>query len=243
MADYWIKIYHEILEDPKMATMPDRLWRRTIEIFLIAGKLSKDKSGILPETNQLAWLLRMNTDDLALDLKQLETAGIIKRIDNGWTVVNFEKRQAAVTGSERVQQFRKRQHNEQYYDNVTELKRNVTQNTEYRIQSQNTESETKKEITTSSDSFGQLIKEYEQNIGVITQKTSDMVSDDFDTYGYEMCSKAITEAIRQNKRNWSYVQGILKNWWTSGYNKQTKKYEPSLRRMVHPDGTIEEVMA
>jgi len=27
MADYWIKLYHEIIDDPKMATMPDRLWR------------------------------------------------------------------------------------------------------------------------------------------------------------------------------------------------------------------------
>jgi len=140
MADYWIKVYHEILEDPKMATMPDRLWRRTIEMFLIAGKLSKDKSGVLPETNQIAWLLRMNTDDLALDLKQLESAGIIKRIENGWTVVNFEKRQAAVTGSERVQQFRKRQQNEQYYGDVTNVKRNVTQIN--RVQNTETETET-----------------------------------------------------------------------------------------------------
>ena len=59
MPDYWIKLYHEILDDPKMATLPDRLWRKVIEIFLIAGKLSPDKSGQLPETNQIAWLLRM----------------------------------------------------------------------------------------------------------------------------------------------------------------------------------------
>lgn len=143
MADYWIKLYHEILDDPKMATMPDRLWRRAIEMFLLAGKLSRDKSGTLPETNQLAWLLRMNTDDLSLDLKQLETAGIIKRIENGWTVTQFEKRQSAIPGAERVQQFRKRQQNEQYYGDVTTLKRNVTQIN--RLTESETETETETE--------------------------------------------------------------------------------------------------
>ena len=71
MADYWIKLYHEILDDPKMATMPDRLWRRTVEVFLLAGKLSKDKSGVIPDTRQLAWLLRMDTNELQGDLEQL----------------------------------------------------------------------------------------------------------------------------------------------------------------------------
>lgn len=42
MANYWIKLYHEILDDPLMATMPDRLWRRTIE--KIDGKTKEEKA-------------------------------------------------------------------------------------------------------------------------------------------------------------------------------------------------------
>lgn len=115
MADYWIKMYHEILDDPKLATMPDRLWRRTMEIFLLAGKLSRDKSGYLPETNQLAWMLRMSSDDLLMDLKQLESAGILKRVEDGWLVVNFEKRQAATTSTERSRYFRQNEKKKIYY--------------------------------------------------------------------------------------------------------------------------------
>ena len=48
MADYWLKLYIEILDDPKMAVLPDRLWRRIIELFLIAKKLHMN--GHLPET-------------------------------------------------------------------------------------------------------------------------------------------------------------------------------------------------
>jgi len=148
MADYWIKMYHEILDDPKMATMPDRLWRRTIEIFLLAGKLSKDKSGLLPETSQLAWALRMSSDDLSMDLRQLESAGILERSGDGWLVANFEKRQGASSDAERKRQQREREQRDQYYGNekVTELSRVVTQSTEDRIQSQNTETETERDI-------------------------------------------------------------------------------------------------
>ena len=213
MADYWIKVYHEILDDPKMATMPDRLWRRAIEIFLIAGKLSKDKSGILPETNQIAWLLRMNTDELSLDLKQLESSGIIKRIDNGWTVVNFEKRQAAVTGAERVQQFRKRQQNEQYYGNVTEMKRNVTQINRV----QNTESETESETET-EPSAADIYKAYQNNIGELSGIISEKIDADINDYSTSWVLEAIQKATILEKRSLAYVEGILKGWKRNGKN-------------------------
>lgn len=238
MADYWIKLYHEILDDPKMATLPDRLWRRTIEIFLIAGKLSPDKSGQLPETNQIAWLLRMSTDDLSMDLNQLSNAGIIKKNTEGWKVVNFEKRQSAVSNAERIQQYRDRKRKQEYYGDVTNVKRNVTQIN--REQNTETEIETK-EITTSRD-FALLVREYEQNIGMITSKTHDLISEDFNKYGYELCSKAITEAVRQNKRTWSYVQGVLKNISVNGYRKNgNDKKESYSGKILLPDGSIAEV--
>lgn len=127
MADYWIKLYHEILDDPKMATLPDRLWRRAVEIFLLAGKLSKDKSGILPETKQLAWLLRIPSEELEFDLIQLASTGIIKSFDGGWVVVNFNKRQAATTSTERSQYHRERKQKQEYYDYATSPQRNVAQ--------------------------------------------------------------------------------------------------------------------
>lgn len=135
MADYWIKLYHEILDDPKMAVLPDRLWRRVIELFLMAGRLHKD--GLLPDTNQIAWMLRMPTDDLILDLQQIALTGIIERQVNGWKVVKFAKRQAAVPAKERMEQMRDRQHRQQYYgsdtQDVTQPLRNVTQITDIQI--------------------------------------------------------------------------------------------------------------
>ena len=160
MADYWIKAYHEILDDPKMATLPDRLWRRVMEIFLLAGRLSKDKDGNIPDTKQLAWILRMNTDDLSMDLRQLEILGIIKSTQTGWLVINFKKRQAASTDAERKKQQRERDQRKQYYndDNVTELSRNVTQSTEDRVQNTESEAETDSGASANFDEILSLLR-------------------------------------------------------------------------------------
>jgi adenine-specific DNA methylase len=82
----------------------------------------------------------MNTDDLELDLKQIATTGIIQRTTTGWLVTKFEERQAPVSGNERVKQYRDRQKKQQYYGDVTELKRDVTQR-----QNTDTESDTETE--------------------------------------------------------------------------------------------------
>lgn len=220
MGDYWIKLYHEIIDDPKMATLPDRLWRRTIELFLLAGKLSADKSGMIPDTRQLAWLLRIPTDDLQNDIDQLLGTGIIENIPGGYVVVNFEKRQSPSTGAERVQQYRERKRKQEYYGDVTTKKQNVTQN---RLTESDTESDTEtKQITNSSD-LGRLIKAYESEIGPISQRVSEMIQDDLEDYGLQTCLDAIGIAVEQNTRKWSYVRGIIKRQWSNG--KVVKKID------------------
>jgi hypothetical protein len=145
MADYWIKLYLEILDDPKMAMMPDRAWRRTVELFLVAKKLNKD--GHLPDTRQIAWLLRMNAEDLEHDLTQIASTGIITQEVGGWFIPKFLDRQSAVSGAERLAQFRERQHKQEYYGNETQLKRNVTQRTDTETEA-DTETETETEQRT-----------------------------------------------------------------------------------------------
>lgn len=129
MAGYWIKLYIEILDDPKMAKLPDRLWRRMIELFLVAGQLGGiEKNGNIPDLLSLAWLLRVQTDVLELDMKQLETTGMIKRTLEGWNIVNFAKRQAAVPPKERTKQYRTRKHHDEYTCNESVTKSHVDQN-------------------------------------------------------------------------------------------------------------------
>lgn len=141
MADYWMKLYIEILDDPKMATLPDRVWRRIIELFLVAKRLNKD--GHIPDTRQIAWMLRMSPDELESDMAQIVHTGIIEREVNGWYIPKFSQRQAATPDAERKAQQREREKTRQYYGNVTDASRNVTQrqNTEDREQNTETKAE------------------------------------------------------------------------------------------------------
>lgn len=122
MADYWIKLYTEIIDDPKMALLPDRIWRRAIELFLLAKKTNK--GGELPDTKSLAWLLRINdVEQLEEDLREIQKIGIIERTDRGWFVVNFAKRQDAVPDAERKRQSRQQTMHKEYNKFMS---RNVT---------------------------------------------------------------------------------------------------------------------
>jgi DNA-binding transcriptional regulator YhcF (GntR family) len=101
-----------------MATLPAQLWKRTIEMFLLAGRYYKD--GQLPDTNELAWSLRCPMEDLDLDLRQLAQTGIIKKTETGWLVVNFSKRQAKMTATDKMKLYRDRLKRDQYYDDDSE---------------------------------------------------------------------------------------------------------------------------
>ncbi len=106
-SKYWIKLYHEILQDPKMGRLPDNVWRRAIEIFLLAGEL--DEEGKLPETEEIAWLLRQPViETFEAELAHLEKVGVLTRLPDGWLVTKFADRQAASTDAERMKEYRKR---------------------------------------------------------------------------------------------------------------------------------------
>ena len=119
-SKYWIKLYHEILDDPKMGRLPDRLWRRVIEMFLLAGET--DQEGQLPTIEDMAWRLRIPEDELRADLERIEQAGIVSIEGDRYIVTRFAERQAPVSDAERMRRYRERKQQTQYYgdDAVTD---------------------------------------------------------------------------------------------------------------------------
>ncbi len=147
---YWIKLYHEILDDPKMGRLPDRLWRRTVEMFLLAGK--QGGQGELPPISDMAWTLRISPDDLQADLDELEHLGIICQKENcPPLVVNFAKRQAPVTDAQRKRHERERKRHEQYAPDVTNPSRNVTGQDTNRTTELDIDSDQDSEVDSESD--------------------------------------------------------------------------------------------
>lgn len=109
MASYqWIKLYDEILDDPKMGRLSDGAYRFCINLFLLASR-QEARDGSLPELTDVAWALRLPEETAAKYWAELEKVGIVCVKGGVPTVCKFQDRQKAVDGKERVKQFRERQ--------------------------------------------------------------------------------------------------------------------------------------
>ena len=63
-----------------------------------------------------------------------------------------------------------------------------------------------------------IFKLYEENIGPLTPLIADMLKEAEELYRAEWFEEALTIAVKNNKRNWRYVEAILKRWKEEGKN-------------------------
>lgn len=83
-----------------------------------------------------------------------------------------------------------------------------------------------------------VFKLYEENIGPLTPLIADTLKDAEEIYSHEWIASAIGLAVENNKRNWKYVEAILKRWKEEGRaEKQDRRNskkdgEESLRRKI-----------
>jgi hypothetical protein len=117
MRRSWIKLYLEILDDVKLAELPEAVCWRFVQLLLVAAE--RDEGGILPPSKRLAWRLRADQAQLLEDLRALGEVGVMVQVGEHWKVTNFEKRQATMTDAERASQYRGRQRHRVVTDGVT----------------------------------------------------------------------------------------------------------------------------
>lgn len=142
-SNYWIKLYHEIIDDPKMMKMSEVLFSRCIKLFLLAGDHGQD--GDLPPLEDAAWRLRIPEEELESDLIELQRVGITAHQDGVWSIAKWEERQGPMTSTERVRRHRARKQRQRHIqeykergpadvrfgnDDETAAERNVTQDKE-----------------------------------------------------------------------------------------------------------------
>lgn len=87
------------------------------------------------------------------------------------------------------------------------------------------------EILTETSNIFQL---YEDNIGPLTPIIADALGDAEDTYSNNWIVEAIQIAAENNKRNWKYIEAILKRWHQEGKHERRdqKDSEKSGRRYI-----------
>jgi DNA replication protein len=65
-----------------------------------------------------------------------------------------------------------------------------------------------------------IYKLYEENIGPLTPLLADTLKDAEQTYPPEWVADALEIAVKTNKRNWKYVEAILRRWKEEGHAKK-----------------------
>jgi DNA replication protein len=65
-----------------------------------------------------------------------------------------------------------------------------------------------------------IFKLYEENIGPLTPLIADALKDAEQTYPPDWVAEALEIAVLKNKRNWKYVEAILKRWKVEGHAKK-----------------------
>ncbi len=111
-SKYWIKLYHEILDDPKMGRMSEVLFARCIKFFLLAGDL--DKKGTLPAVSDMSWRLRIPEEELESDLIELQKLSITANKEGVWRITKWKDRQRARTSAERTHMWREQKRRAEY---------------------------------------------------------------------------------------------------------------------------------
>jgi len=225
--NYWMKLWFDILRDPKMGMLPDRLWRRVIELFLIAGQ--RGEEGLLPDVPEIAWQLNRSAQSITNDLEKIRKTGIVDiNVDGVWYVTNFKKRNAPVDSAKRIKDFRQRERYEKGNVDVTEVKRecNATVTNRYQEEQKNRRTEEQIKDTTTGTTFSDVAKAYEDVCGVLNSVTADKLKLAYSEYEPSWIMDALKETAIQNKRSWAYTEAILKRWQKEGRNNGKRAVKP-----------------
>lgn len=118
MSRPWVKLYTEMLGDPKVGMLPDGAYRLFIELLLVAGEVDDD--GKTYTDKELAWKLSKNPVDMANNLDCLCHAGLVHFDEfEVVTITSWSKRQPPSTSAERVKRHRENKAKEASNEVVT----------------------------------------------------------------------------------------------------------------------------
>lgn len=220
----WMKLYSEMLDDPKLGTLSDTLKWRFVEMLLLASE-SDDGGWICNGDHRLsvqevAWRLRQPYAKLKIDLEKLVKIRLLESSDAGIFVVNFAKRQGRPSKERReqakIRQQRFRQTHASRVSNalpdalVTHLEEEVEEN---RVEV---------EVVTTDEDFSKVKQCFENNIALLTSIMADTLKDAIKEYSADWIVEAIGEGVKANVRKWSYIEAILVRWKRDGYKADNR---------------------
>ena len=101
----WVKLWLELLDDPKICTLSDELYRFVMELYMYAGeKVEEGKEGYLPQdVAHWAWRLRRTEEDINEMIPKLINVGVLRTDGELYYVHGWERRQSPQSDRQRKQ--------------------------------------------------------------------------------------------------------------------------------------------
>lgn len=104
----WLRLYDEVVDDPKVQSLPGPVFKTWINLLCIANQGSP--RGTLPSEKVLCWRLRLRQKTLVDQLYLLKTVGLCVEAAGTLHIHNWENRQFSSDSSrDRVRAHRQRQ--------------------------------------------------------------------------------------------------------------------------------------
>jgi hypothetical protein len=108
MSNRWFRFYHDVINDPKVLSLPEAMRWSWVAVLCAASK----NDGKLPEIQHLALMLRVSKQRAASILAALRQAGLVDKTETGFAPHNWEARQyKSDVSNDRVKRFRERKCN------------------------------------------------------------------------------------------------------------------------------------
>ena len=129
----WFRYYDEALDDPKVQTLPDRLFKAWVNLMCVASK----NGGVIPSIADAAFRLRLTETKAGEVVGELAAAGLLDPVEDGyfrphnWNVRQF----ISDVSTDRVRAFRERQSKQE--GNVSETANETPPETEQSRAEQN----------------------------------------------------------------------------------------------------------
>jgi len=208
---YWIKLYEKMLESNTMGKLPDHLWRRAVELFLLAGK--NGGGGTLPPIEDMAWKLRVTDARLSENLELLARVGIVHEEGGCWNVTNFGRYQGeGISPTERSRKFREKKR----FSNVAITECNVLEeNREEKNRKEEDKEKDRREDIKTSAASNYIYSTYSTLEGILMGVTG---------FGIPPGKRdAILDSMQQlnfvGKATKDYLKTFYVEWVKRGYNK------------------------
>lgn len=236
---YWLQLKEDFFDDDAIEWLEEQKNGKEYSLFYLKLCLKSLKTNgvlirkvgdmLVPyDAKKLAEITKTNIDTVVIAMKLLEQIGLIKILENG--EIYIEQLENMI-GSQSIGAFKKQQQRRIGRTNVPSMSANCPIEKEKEI-------ELEKDISNSNNKI--KIAEFLENefCRTISPVEYEKIKEWQEWYSNDIILYAIKISILNNKKTFSYINGILKNWKSCNYKTLEEIKEKDIKKIEYDDEKI-----